>query len=102
MRKITRPPKDPNLLEKIHEAVVSGLYRDTRHSLERANERRISLPEILEVLESGYHEKSKDIFRMDFQSWNYAIRGKTFDGDDLRIAIYLEENRVMIATVIRL
>jgi len=37
-----------------------------------------------------------------FKAWNYAIRGRTIDGDDLRIAVYFEEDVVMIATVIRL
>lgn len=60
------------------------------------------MPDILEVLETGYHEKKKDEFRVDFQSWNYAVRGKTIDGDELRIAVYFEEEMVMIATVIRL
>ena|SRR5258708_38513894 len=97
-----RPPKEPNILEKIHHAIRNGRYRDTRHSFQRCLEREISLLDVIEVLEKGYHEKSKDEFRTDFQSWNYAIRGKTFDGDELRIALYFEEDMVMIATVIRL
>lgn len=101
-RKSLRPSKESNVIKKIHDALIKGHYRDTSHSIQRSKERKISLPDILEVLETGYHEKKKDEFRADFQSWNYAVRGKTIDGDELRIAVYFEEEMVMIATVIRL
>lgn len=100
--KVPRPEKESDILEKIHKLVQAGKYRDTRHSVQRKIERSISLPDIIEVLETGYHEKSKDEFRADFQSWNYAIRGKTFEGDTLRIAVYFDKDMLVIATVIRL
>ena len=100
--KETRPTKQQDVLKKIYNAIARGLYRDTRHSTQRRLERGISLPDILEVLETGFHEKSKDEYRPEFKSWNYAIRGKTLDGETLRIAVYFEKNTVMIATVIRL
>lgn len=100
--KITRPIKESAVLEKIHQCVKAGRYRDTRHSIQRGLERNVDLVDIIEVLENGYHEKSKDDFRTDFQSWNYAIRGKTFEGDELRVAIYFEKDLVIIVTVIRL
>lgn len=97
-----RPRKELDVLGKIHAALDSGRYRDTRHSLRRGTERNIDLLDIIEVLKTGYHEKRKDEFRTDFQSWNYAIRGTTLDGEELRIVVYFEEDLVMIATVIKL
>ena len=58
-RKKARPDKEPNVLEKVYEALSTGNYRDTRHSTQRAVERSISLPDVIEVLEAGYHEKSQ-------------------------------------------
>lgn len=100
--KIVRFPKENDILDKIKDALLRGSYRDTRHSAQRGAERNINLSDVVDVLENGYHEKSKDEYREDFQSWNYAIRGKTFDGDELRIAIYFEGDLLMIATVIKL
>lgn len=97
-----RKLKEPNVLKKIQKLVSLGRYRDTRHSLQRGWERNINLIDIIQVLETGFHEKSKDEYRVDFQSWNYAIRGTTVDGDHLRIAVYFEEDLVMIAAVIKL
>lgn len=100
----SRPQKIDGLLEKVRNAVAvkKGRYRDTRHSFDRGIDRNIDLLDIVEVLEKGFHEKRKDQFREDFQSWNYAIRGKTFEGRDLRIVVYFDGNLVMIATVIDL
>ena len=97
-----RQDKVEDVLKKIHEAIQHGRYRDTRHSMQRGIERGIQLPDILEAIGTGYHEKRKDEYREDFGNWNYAIRGKTCDGEELRVAIYFEEDRVVIVTVIRL
>lgn len=97
-----RPEKEKALLEIIRLAIRNGNYRDTRHSVQRAEERGIILPDILDVLEKGFHEKRKDQYKEDFKCWNYAIRGKTFDGEDLRIAVYLKGEVLFIATVIRM
>jgi hypothetical protein len=64
-------------------------------------ERGIILPEILQVLGTGRHEKAKDDFEERFQSWNYAIRGKTVDGRELRIVVGFDPT-LMVITVIDL
>jgi Domain of unknown function (DUF4258) len=101
-RKAARPQKIVNLCEKIRKALALGHCRDTCHSLDRRDERNVDLPEIIEVLETGFHEKAKDEYKEEFKSWNYAIRGKTSEGIELRVAVYFEEDLVMIATVIKL
>ncbi|MBI4566685.1 MAG: DUF4258 domain-containing protein [Planctomycetes bacterium] len=98
-----RPDKHKDVLPRTRERMVSGRYRDTRHATERKDERRIGLPEIRQVIESGWHEKSKDEFKIEWQAWNYAIRGKTIDGRALRIAIsFDEEDWLLIITAIEL
>lgn len=65
-------------------------------------ERYISLPDVIDILRNGYHEKAKDTWDNIFKSWNYAIRGRTVDQDACRIVVSFEENGLLIITVIRL
>jgi len=74
----------------------SGRFRDTRHATERKQERDITILEIRQVVESGYHEKSKDEFKVEWQAWNYAIRGKTIDRRELRVAVSFDEEDVLL------
>ena len=62
----------------------------------RKKERSIILPEILYVLNTGRHEKSKDRFDQAFNSWNYAIRGNTLDGIDLRVIVSFDPERNLL------
>jgi hypothetical protein len=51
----------------------------------------------------GYWERAKDEFKEEFQAWNYAIRGCTIDGRELRIAIALDHQvGAIIVTAIQL
>ena len=88
-RKLKRPTKAANVLEKIRAHVAGGSYRDTRHATERKVERNISLLEILHVFQVGRHEKRKDEFKPEHDDWNYAVNGKTVDGRRLRVAVAL-------------
>jgi hypothetical protein len=98
-----RPEKHKDVLSRTRGRLASGRYRDTRHVNERKNERCISLPEVRQVIESGWHEKSKDEFKTEWQAWNYAIRGKTVDGRALRIAVsFDEEDGLLMITAIEL
>lgn len=80
-------------------AVKSHRVLDTRHVGDRMAEKDVIFSEIYEVLANGYHEKAKDEFKPEFDSWNYAIRGKTFEGRELRIPIYFEKDKICIVTV---
>lgn len=99
-----RPPKIPNLKALIVEHINQKTYRDTVHATERREQREITLPEMLEVLRGGYHEKSKDKFDEQWKSWNYAMRGKTDCGTrDLRIIVAFDEpTQMLIITAIDL
>lgn len=98
----SRSAKDPDLLRKIREAVESGNYLESKHALERAIERNIIAPEYEYVLKTGNHESNKDEFDQIYNTWNYAIRGKTINGRELRIIVTFDEDDLLLITVIDL
>jgi hypothetical protein len=101
-----RPPKRNDLLKAVRAAVDAGRYLDMVHARKRQGERQITRPEYEHVLRTGYHEARKDEFKEEHSAWNYAIRGKTVDGRDLRVAISFErvktgsDETLLIITVI--
>lgn len=95
-------PNSADLLALIRKRIEQGRYLDTRHALDRSSEREITRPEILFVLRHGYHEKSKDRYEETFEEWNYAVRGKTPDGRDLRVIASFDEQDLIIITAIDL
>lgn len=106
IRKIThldlakRTSQFDDLFPKIRHCLDMGLYRQSRHAIEREIERKIDLPDVLYVLKNGYHEKRKTSFDEVFQTWKYAIRGITLDEIDVRIIIAFDDSGMMIITVI--
>ena len=65
-------------------------------------ERNLQAPDILNVLETGYHEEGKDKWDETYQAWNYAIRGYTSDKDGLRVVVSFYDVNMLIITVIRI
>lgn len=90
-----------NLLEKIKEHIETRKYRVTEHAMERLHSRSLLLPHILDVLQRGFHEKEKTLFNNKCQAWNYAIRGRTVNGVDVRVVVAFEGDMIII-TVVRL
>jgi hypothetical protein len=80
-----------NPIEKVKRHVKAGKYKVSEHASKRQNERDISLPKVLYVLTHGYHEEEKSLFDIAFQTWKYAIRGRTIDGIDLRVIVSFSE-----------
>ena len=97
-----RHPKISNLMLEIHQCLDQGRYLDTRHAFERQIQRNISRIEIIQVLKRGYHERQNDHFDEAYNAWNYAIKGKTVDGRELRIIVSFDENNMLIVTAIDL
>lgn len=99
-----RPPKIPDLKARVVQHIDQKTYRDTVHAIERREQRKITLPEMLEVLRNGYHEKAKDKFDEQWKSWNYAMRGKTdCETRELRIIVAFDEpTQMLIITAIDL
>lgn len=48
------------------------------------------------MLNTGRHEKAKDKFDEAFQTWNYAVRGWTLDGLDLRVIVSFDDERDLL------
>jgi len=97
-----RPTKADDVVAKVRRHVEQGTYRDTRHVNERRTERGITLLEVLQVLMRGYHEKRKDEFKPEHNDWNYAIRGRTVDARELRVAVAFVEPGLLLITAIDL
>lgn len=95
-----KPPKHNELLETIRQCIEEGNYWDTRHVTMRQVERSITRLEILYVLKHGYHEPFKDNYDKTHQAWNYAVRGKTIDGEELRVIISFDNLGMFIITAI--
>lgn len=91
-----------DVLSEIRKYVKARKYRITAHAQERQEQYKITLPDLLFVLSNGFHEKDKTLFDNSFQTWKYAIRGRTIDAPiDLRIIVAFEEEMAVL-TVIRL
>jgi len=82
--------KHPDALGLARFCLEKGRYRDTRHVLERRQEREITLMEIKAVIGNGWHEKAKDRYQEEYAAWSYAVRGKTVDKRALRVVISFE------------
>lgn len=92
-----RPEKIGDLKGAIQRALDEARYRVQEHCKERMFLRGILLIEALYVLQHGRHEARKDRFREDFQSWCYAIRGKTLDPPkELRIVVSFDPSAGML------
>lgn len=102
MHAVPKKDKISDLLARVRLCIEHGTYLDTRHSNERQAERNINRPEILYVLKNGRHEKSKDQFHDKYNTWNYAIRGKTVDKRDIRVIVSFDENNMLLITAIDL
>lgn len=94
-----RPAQLDELFPKIRCCIDQGLYRQSKHAIDRELERKIEMPDVLYVLKNGYHEKQKTSFDDAFQTWKYAVRGRTLDGMDIRIIIAFDDDGMMIITV---
>ncbi len=90
------------LLDRIHDCLRSGDFFDTVHASTRRGERGITRPEMLYVLLHGWHEKGKDEYQKRFDTWNYAVRGKTVDGRELRVVVSFDDSGLLIITAIDL
>lgn len=97
-----RPAKDSRILEKIRQLAADGTYFVVGHAVKRMNQRDVGDPEIRFILMHGFREPQKDRYVLEFNTWNYAMRGKTFEDRNLRIIVSFDNNDMLIITVIDL
>ena len=98
----TGRPKIASVMTLIRAHAQAGDFVVLPHAELRRGERKISVPDIAHVLLNGERDPVHDEFKEEFQSWNYAVRGKTIDGRSIRIAVTFDENEMLIVTVIPL
>jgi Domain of unknown function (DUF4258) len=93
------PPQMIDLMKNISECIGKGRYILSKHACERKFERDIEFEDILYVLKTGYHEREKTSFDEAFQTWKYAIRGKTLENSDIRIIVAFDHMEMIIITI---
>ena len=42
------------------------------------------------MIRTGWHEAIKDDYRLEYEAWNYVVRGRTIDRRNLRVVISFE------------
>jgi hypothetical protein len=96
-------PKIDGVVELARKLIASGHYVISSHAKLRQAERSLNIFDIKNVIENGHHEVKKDQYILAYNDWNYAIKGKTIDGDYARICVAFEmQESMVIVTVIRL
>ena len=99
---MTNPPKIKDPLSAIQAYEKRGLYNFVHYARKRLEEREVTVSEVVQVIQRGFHEARKDEFKPEFGDWNYAIRGKTLDGRKMRLAIAIKLDGFLIITAIDL
>lgn len=104
MKKAGGPAKPAKLtsdevIRRVREAAATGSYAFKPHAHERLQERFITVSEVVQVFERGFHEAKKDEFKPEHDGWNYAIRGKTVDGRSLRIPVAIKGKVIVITAI---
>ncbi len=79
-------------------AVAAGVVRYTRHSLEQMKVRGFKIADVERVLRNGFHDEGRDMIA-SFGKWRYRIQGRTVDGAEIRLAVEIEDE-VVVVTVI--
>lgn len=97
-----RPAKVKSIMQASAQAVKAGRLLYSAHANSRMKERGIIKPEVEHILSHGHHEARKDQFNEEFGAWDYAIRGKTLEGRNLRIVVAAVDPNVLVVTTIDL
>jgi hypothetical protein len=93
---------DVRLKKEILKHIENETFVLTKHAaLEQKND-LIDLQDTLHVLKIGRHEREKTGFDNKFQVWKYAIRGKTGEGEVVRVIVSFLIPKMMIITVMKL
>lgn len=98
-----RKKKAENVIALVKTLLAKGSYAISKHAKLRQRERLLTILDLKNIINTGYHETRKDEYKEEFSDWNYAIRGKTLDGEEARICLsFIEESHFIVITVIRL
>ncbi|MBS0623011.1 MAG: DUF4258 domain-containing protein [Verrucomicrobia bacterium] len=102
MKHSKRPLKDAEIAAKIKNCLENRRYKQSLHAMERIDKRKVSFQDVLFVLETGHREEAKDSYDETFQNWKYSIKGKTLENVNIRVIITLNEENIIVITVVNL
>ena len=99
------PAKEANVTAKMKGLLDKNQIRFHSHANSRMAQRGVIYYEVLQALNKGKHEPSRDRFSTEHSSWEYSFLGKTLDDRELRIGVAFEANpksneRLLVITVI--
>jgi hypothetical protein len=99
-------PKFSDVMNRVGDALKHDAIRFSDHALQRMDERLYQFgmdeSDVLRVLRKGRREEDKDKWDELYQEWTYGMRGRTIDGDELRVSVAFKNSDVLIVTVINL
>ncbi len=87
----------PEIHKAIKAAAMTGKWIPTMHAQERMIERGFAAIDVEQALRGGAHDSSLDEFKNAV--WRYRIRGRTFDGRVIQLAVIID-SPVVVVTVI--
>ena len=82
-----RAKKIENIAAIAKNLVQKGAYVISKHAKLRQGERCFSIGDIVNIINTGFHEKKKDEYKEEYADWNYAIRGKTLYDEQPEFAL---------------
>ncbi|MFB6351140.1 MAG: DUF4258 domain-containing protein [Bradymonadaceae bacterium] len=95
--------KRNNVAQIVAGRIRAEKVRLTVHARDKMRQEQVMIPEIEDVLASGWHVPEYDEWSEEHCTWNYAIEGHTSDDRKFRIAVSFAANDdVVIVTVIEL
>lgn len=93
------------LFTGIVRAINSKKYYFSDHGeMRSATRQKVTDFEVIRILRNSdkWHEKAKDKYVDGKADWNYHIRGKNTDEDNIRIAVSFDKYGMVVITVINL
>lgn len=89
--------KSADVRKRLREAVTAGAVRYVQHALDQMAERGFLFADVERLLRNGFHDPGHDAEVRG--KWRYRIQGKTMDGVDIKVAVEIED-QVVVVTVI--
>ena len=87
----------PEVKRRLREAVNDGSVMYGDHAQKRMVKRGFTVPDVERCLSGGFHDHGRD--ELKDGTWRYRIQGKTVDGDDIKVAVAIEDNVVVITVI---
>ena len=94
-----KPAKVGNVVKAAIEAYNSNRVLYHPHAELREMQRGINRSEVEQAIRRGRHIKKRDQFDEKYKTWKYCIEGKTLDKRNLRIAVTIDDDGLMIITI---